>query len=123
MPRAFNKQLPRRVIWKVNSKTWMIGTIFLEYLQKFNAKMQIKNRKALILLNNIPYHLKMELFNVKLVFLPPNTIARTQPLDSGIIRNFKVKYHKMFFEFLLSHEDMIALADAIKKVNVGDAVD
>jgi hypothetical protein len=29
----------------------------------------------------------------------------------------------MFFEFLLSHEDMTALADAIKKVNVGDAVD
>jgi len=101
----------------------MIGTIFLEYLQKFNARMQIKNWKALILLNNIPYHLKMELFNVKLVFLPPNTIAGTQPLDSGIIRNFKVKYHKMFLEFLLSHEDVIALADAIKKVNVGDAVD
>jgi hypothetical protein len=32
MPRAFNKQLPRRIIWKVNSKAWMIGTIFLEYL-------------------------------------------------------------------------------------------
>jgi hypothetical protein len=29
----------------------------------------------------------------------------------------------MFLEFLLSHEDMTALADAIKKVNVGDAVD
>jgi hypothetical protein len=23
MPRAFNKQLPHRVIWKANSKTWM----------------------------------------------------------------------------------------------------
>jgi hypothetical protein len=29
----------------------------------------------------------------------------------------------MFFEFLLSHEDVIALVNAIKKVNVGDAVD
>ncbi len=29
----------------------------------------------------------------------------------------------MLLEFLLSHEDVTALADAIKKVNVGDAVD
>ncbi len=29
----------------------------------------------------------------------------------------------MFLEFLLSHEYMIALVDAIKKVNVGDTVD
>jgi hypothetical protein len=85
--------------------------------------MKIKNRKALILLNNTPCHLEVELSNVKLVFLPPNMIARTQPLDSGIIRNFKVKYRKMLLEFLLSHEDVIALTDAIKKVNVGDAID
>jgi hypothetical protein len=43
MPRAFNKQLPRRIIWKANSKAWMTRTIFLEYLQKFNAKMLIEN--------------------------------------------------------------------------------
>jgi hypothetical protein len=29
----------------------------------------------------------------------------------------------MLLEFFLSHEDMIALVDVIKKVNVGDAVD
>jgi hypothetical protein len=94
-----------------------------EYLHKFNTKMQIKNQKALILLDNIPCHPEMELSNVKLVFLPPNTTTGTQPLDFGIIRNFKVKYRKMLLEFLLSHEDVIALANAIKKVNVGDVVD
>jgi hypothetical protein len=64
----------------------------------------------------------MELSNVKPVFLPPNTTARTQPLDPRIIRNFKVKYRKMLLEFLLSCEDVTTLADAIKKVNVGDDV-
>jgi hypothetical protein len=44
-------------------------------------------------------------------------------LDSRIIRNFKVKYRKMLLEFLLSHEHVTALADAMKKVNVGDVVD
>jgi len=55
----------------------MTRMIFLEYLQKFNAKMQIENRQALTLLNNAPCHSKMELSNVKLVFLPPNMIAQT----------------------------------------------
>ncbi len=35
----------------------------------------------------------------------------------------RLKYRNMLLEFLLSHEDMTALADVIKKVNVGDAVD
>ncbi len=85
--------------------------------------MQIENQKALILLNNAPCHQEMELSNVKFVFLPPNTTTGTQPLDSGIIRNFMVKYRKMLLKFLLSHEDVTTLADAIKKVNVGDIID
>jgi hypothetical protein len=63
----------------------MIGTIVLEYFQKFNTKMQIKNRKALVLLENAPCHLEMELPNIKLVLLPTNTIAGTHPLNFGII--------------------------------------
>jgi hypothetical protein len=77
MPQAFNKQLPHRIIWKANSKAWMIGMIFLEYLHKFNVKMQIENRKAFILLNNAPCHPEMELSKVKLIFLPPNTTTGT----------------------------------------------
>jgi hypothetical protein len=65
----------------------------------------------------------MELSNVKLAFLPLNTIVGTQPLYSIMIRNFKVKYRKMLLEFLLSHEDVTALVDVIKKVTVGDTID
>jgi len=85
--------------------------------------MQIENQRTLIFFNNAPCHPKMELSNVKLIFLPLNTTIGTQLLDSRIIRNFKVKYRKMLLKFLLSHEDVTALANAIKKVNVGDAVD
>jgi hypothetical protein len=123
MPRVFNKQLPRRVFWKTNSKAWMTGAIFLEYFQKFNEKMQTENRKAVLLLDNAPCHPAMELSNVRLVFLPPNTTAGTQPLDSGIIRNFKIKYRNMLLECLLSYETLPDLANAIKKVNVNYAVE
>ncbi len=85
--------------------------------------MQIENQKALIFLDNASCHPEMELSNIKLVFLPPNTTEWTQLLDCGIIRNFKVKYRKMLLEFFLSHEDVTALTNVIKKVNVGDAID
>jgi hypothetical protein len=61
--------------------------------------MQFENWKALILLDNIPYHPEMELSNIKFVFLPPNMTVGTQPLDFGIIQNFEVKYRKMLLEF------------------------
>ena len=44
----------------------------------------------------------MELDNVKFVFLPANTTAGTQPLDTGIIKNFKVFYHKYLVDHLIS---------------------
>ena len=35
-----------------------------------------------------------ELSNIKLLFFPPNTISKLQPLDQGIIRTFKTYYRK-----------------------------
>ena len=34
------------------------------------------------------------LTNIMLVFLPPNTTAKTQPMDAGVIRNIKAHYRK-----------------------------
>lgn len=34
------------------------------------------------------------LMNTEICFLPPNTIAKLQPLDQGIIAAFKVRYRK-----------------------------
>jgi DDE superfamily endonuclease len=32
----------------------------------------------------------LKLTNIKLIYLPPNTTAHLQPLDAGVINNFKV---------------------------------
>lgn len=43
----------------------------------------------------------MELSNIKMSFLLPNSTAVTQPLDAGIIYSFKRRYTKLFMEHAL----------------------
>jgi len=54
--------------------------------------MHNANRKILLLVDNAPTHnlLDIELTNVVIHYLPPNTTAFLQPLDAGIIHSFKV---------------------------------
>ena len=41
-----------------------------------------------------PESLKDNFSSIKIVFLPKNTTSKTQPLDAGVIANWKVKYKK-----------------------------
>jgi hypothetical protein len=57
---------------------------------------------------------------VKLVFFPKNTTAGTQPLDAGIIKNFKHYYRKYLLDYLFNEDDD---ADAAKKITVSLAIE
>ncbi|KAH9124685.1 hypothetical protein AeMF1_004594 [Aphanomyces euteiches] len=57
--------------------------------------------------------------NVRVKFLPPNTTSHIQPLDAGIIRNFKLKYKTHFVQWLL---DQISVGDNEKKLDVLSAI-
>ena len=46
--------------------------------------------------------LKDRFSNIKVVFLPVNTTSRLQPLDAGIIKNFKVFYRKSLVKHTLA---------------------
>ncbi|XP_069101478.1 tigger transposable element-derived protein 6-like [Argopecten irradians] len=45
-------------------------------------------------MDNAPSHAIPKLSNVKVHFLPPTTTSHLQPLDAGIIQNFKSHYRK-----------------------------
>ena len=102
MPRAFNKTPPSTVYWQANKKAWMMAYLFLEYITQFNESLRAKNQKVCLLLDNATCHCELNLSHTKLLFLPPNTTAGTQPLDAGIIRNFKCKYCQLMLNHLLS---------------------
>ncbi|KAG0287988.1 hypothetical protein BGZ96_008173 [Linnemannia gamsii] len=51
-------------------------------------------------MDNAPGHGKLgdvELRNITIIRLPPNTTSVSQPLDAGIIMSFKVKYSRLMF--------------------------
>ncbi|XP_044761995.1 tigger transposable element-derived protein 6-like [Coccinella septempunctata] len=91
-PRCFKnvKTFPTEYI--ANSRAWMTGIIFREWLQKWYNELT-KKKRALLFIDNCPAHNPLPvLISLKVEFLPPNTTSKLQPLDLGIIKNFKVKY-------------------------------
>ena len=62
--------------------------------------MEQQNRQVLLILDNVPCHPSIELSNVDLLFLTPNTTAAAQPLDAGIIKCLKLKYRQALLNHL-----------------------
>ena len=94
-PRCFKhvKSLPTE--YDANKKAWMTSDIFKEWVKKLDKKMRKKQRKIALIIDNCPAHPKIPgLQAVDLVFLPPNTTSKTQPMDQGIIQSLKVQYRK-----------------------------
>jgi len=97
-PRSFkNKCIDDNFCMYANNKTaWMTKEIFLNYFTKINSNMIKGNRNILVLIDNCTAHKIEDFSNIKFVFLPANTTSLIQPLDMGIIRNFKLKYRQAF---------------------------
>jgi hypothetical protein len=90
MPRALNRRILKGIEWRSNKKAWMNQTLFLEYMNGFNSKMKSQNRKVLMFYDNCPTHLtkvsEINFSNVKVILLPKNTSAGTQPLTPELSR-------------------------------------
>ena len=57
-----------------------------------------RKSKVILIADNCPAHRIIEgLKAVELVFLPPNTTLKTQPMDQGVIRSLKAKYRQKSF--------------------------
>jgi len=82
--------------------TWIHNIVYYNYFvirhkNSLHDFMMLILQKYLLLLDNAPTHSISEsinLTNVRVHFLPPNTTAFLQPCDAGIINSFKANYKK-----------------------------
>lgn len=99
-PRCFKnvKKLP--VKYYANSKAWMTSEIFRDILHALDKFFGAKGRKILLFIDNCAAHSPdtSSLKNVKVIFYPPNCTSVVQPLDLGVIKNFKQAYRKQLVQ-------------------------
>lgn len=125
-PRALKnvplKNLP--ATWTSNKKAWMTRPIMTDWLLEFDKRMGLQKRKILLFLDNAGSHPKeLNLKNIKTIYLPPNTTSVCQPLDQGIIQNFKFFYREQILKHVLSKMDNVsAVSNLSKSINVLEAL-
>ena len=86
-------------------KAWMTSDILHKLLSQLNSSFKAQNRSILLFLDSArchPYDLKERYSNIKLVFFPVNCTSKLQPLDLGIIQNFKVHYRKLLLRHVIT---------------------
>ena len=124
-PRCFKRSNAalnlEQVSYFADTKSWMQINIMENVLDKLN-KMKVEKRNVLLFLDNAPVHpagLQGKYSNIKVVFLPKNTTSRLQPLDAGIIKNFKVKYRKKLLRHVISRiTNDLSASDIAKEVDI-----
>ncbi|KAL4091075.1 hypothetical protein QTP88_025816 [Uroleucon formosanum] len=90
-PRCFKNMSINKmpVHYHANKNAWMTSTIFSNWLYEWDKELQAKSRSILLIDNCAAHPKNVQLKNITLEFLPPNTTSLIQPLDMGIIKNLK----------------------------------
>ncbi|XP_057308163.1 tigger transposable element-derived protein 6-like [Hydractinia symbiolongicarpus] len=126
VPRCFKKlkdpSRPANVHYFSNPKSWMTSQVMETVLARFNRKLLFEDRKVILFLDNATCHPESmigQFSQIKIIFLPKNTTSRLQPLDAGIIKNFKVKYRKRLVKYVLARiQENKSATEIIKSVDI-----
>ena len=109
-----------------NDKAWMRTEIMVTLLARLNNRLKGEERHIILFLDNAPCHppsLTDMFSNIKVAFLPKNTTSRTQPLDAGIIKVWKIYYKRKLMRHIVSQVDgERSASDIVKSVNLLMAV-
>lgn len=104
-----------RVTYEANHKAWMTGELFKSWLKRLNHKMRTQDRKILLFIDNCSSHPHLDFSNIKLAFFLSNTTSKLQPMDDGIIQNFKLIYRKKLLGHVLFLMDDVSTATEVSK--------
>ncbi|XP_053556272.1 jerky protein homolog [Bombina bombina] len=117
-PRAFKGILHLPVTYKAQKNAWMDKDIFQDWFvndfipsvrQNLTNLGKPANTKCLLLLDNCRAHpheskLVSDCGNIFASYLPPNVTSLIQPMDQGVIRNFKCHYKNDFMMKMLNKD-------------------
>eukprot|EP00644_Phytophthora_capsici_P007819 jgi/Phyca11/554516/estExt2_Genewise1Plus.C_PHYCAscaffold_630001 len=100
----------------------MSGSIFSDWLKAFD--MLMKDRQVLLLVDNAQCHgtesTEIELSNVRVRFLPPNSPPSFQPMQAGITQQFKLNVKTLGVQWML--DQRLAGGETEAKMGVLTAV-
>ena len=97
--------------WRANSTAWMTHLIMAEWLRWFDKRAQ---KPVLLLMDNFSAHeAAVELIResnqplkwTRIEWFPANTTSIFQPLDQGIIQNWKCYIKRQLLQFLMTEFD------------------
>lgn len=118
-PRCFNRAQPPLPYYS-SANAWMTSWIWSDILKKFDR--ELGDRKIILFADNAACHKlldNIELKNIKIIFMPPNTTSLIQPLDQGIIRATKAHYRTQIMRKLINAIDNgSSLANYAKSIDL-----
>lgn len=102
-PRCFKNVKTKPVAYESNKKAWMTSKIFEGWLLQLDRKFRKQKRTIILFVDNCTAHNTIPFMeNVKVVFFPPNMTSVVQPMDQGVIKNFKHFYRRLVVQNILS---------------------
>lgn len=114
--------------YEANANAWMTAHIFNAWLTNWDQKLELVQRKIVVLVDNCTAHkVNSNLLNIKLIFLPANTTSLIQPCDQGIINSLKAHYRRAIKERIIGQIDenllgTITSNELAKKTSLLDAM-
>lgn len=124
-PQCFRgiKNLP--VDYIANKNAWMTGAFFTDFLKHWDQELIQKKKTIALVLDKCTAHPALvELRNIQLIFLPPNTTSVIQPLDQGIIKTLKALYRRDVQRKIVASidEGEGSASELVKKISLLDAI-
>ena len=94
-PRCFTGVINLPCRHRAQKKSWMDSSLFEEWIREQDRKFERQGRKIALIVDNCLAHPQISnLKAIHLVFLPPNSTSKTQPMDQGVIRATKAYYRQ-----------------------------
>ncbi len=126
-PHAFKNKTGAQLgfLYKNNPKAWMNTLIYSDWLHEWDKELRLQNRKIIYFHDNFSAHINgtpNDLKQIRVENFQANITTHVQPLDAGIIRNFKGHYRHLFVERAVDRYDSGITPTSIYELNQLEAM-